>query len=363
MDEIREMLVQMHNLGDIDKSYIIYYDESNNIRRLKLTKNGLNIREPKCFVLGGIAHTNTFKKTDLDDLKSKLKLQKSVKDMKLGNLAKGNLPKILGTQKIQIFLQWLIEKNLFFHFFAMDVIYWSIVDIIDSILATNLELLPYQLNIKNDLYVILRADLKKPLEIFAKYSYPNVGKSKHHEFIKNLIDIVIERRHIIAPANFLALKNILEISYSLKSLPFLEDEEPNVLIRAFGDFYLHRISLFKNATHILDAESVVQNYMEKVAADSDEYSTQNYRFADSVDEYGIQISDVVIGLIGKCFTFINQSTLQEIISAKSNFSEIQRDNIAMLSGLIDISTSECPAFAQYTFCLDDIEKADLFFEK
>ena len=35
------------------------YDETNNVRRLRLTPEGFNIRSPDCFVLGGIVHRGT----------------------------------------------------------------------------------------------------------------------------------------------------------------------------------------------------------------------------------------------------------------------------------------------------------------
>jgi len=42
-------------MPNIHKRYTLYYDETNNIRRLALTDTGLNHDALDCFVLGGIA--------------------------------------------------------------------------------------------------------------------------------------------------------------------------------------------------------------------------------------------------------------------------------------------------------------------
>lgn len=56
---IREREITLHGLAKADDRYIIYYDETNNIRRLHVRSDGLNVREPKCFVVGGIVHRGT----------------------------------------------------------------------------------------------------------------------------------------------------------------------------------------------------------------------------------------------------------------------------------------------------------------
>lgn len=58
-----------------------------------------------------------------------LQLQKSTKEIKLCYLTKGDFLQILESKKIEIFLEWLLKNNLLIHFYVMDVIYWSVVDI------------------------------------------------------------------------------------------------------------------------------------------------------------------------------------------------------------------------------------------
>lgn len=55
VNKLRESTTIMGELRNVDHGYTFYYDETNNMRALKITKNGLNIGEqPICFALGGI---------------------------------------------------------------------------------------------------------------------------------------------------------------------------------------------------------------------------------------------------------------------------------------------------------------------
>lgn len=54
VNELREPIILKYGLQNIDNIYTFYYDETNNMRALKVTENGLNIGEqPICFALGG----------------------------------------------------------------------------------------------------------------------------------------------------------------------------------------------------------------------------------------------------------------------------------------------------------------------
>lgn len=362
-DKIRNMIIEMHGLSNVDKNYTIYYDESNNDRLIRLTDSGLNIANPGCFALGGIAHKGSYYDLELDELKTKLCLQQSVKDMKLKNLARGTFPQILEAERIQIFLQWLMEKELLVHFSVMDVIYWSMVDIIDSILTEYNQTQLYAMNrlLKNDLYEILRADFEIPLKILRNYSYPNVGKNKRVKFINELKSLLEERNDLIPDFNFNMLRGVLDIAKKLESLPYLENQEPDILIKSFSMMFFERIILFYNSSHIFDDEPVINESLTSIAVDDNADIMKNFRFAVSESEAGIQISDVVIGLIGKCFTFLNQTTSQEISAIKSGFSDRQRNSLSILDSLIERSISESPAFAHYILSNEDMMRAELLF--
>lgn len=53
VNEMREPDIGLYGLTGADDVYTIYYDETNNIRRLHVRPDGLNVKEPACFVLAG----------------------------------------------------------------------------------------------------------------------------------------------------------------------------------------------------------------------------------------------------------------------------------------------------------------------
>jgi hypothetical protein len=365
VNQIRDREIRLHGLTKADEIYTMYYDETNNIRRLHVRPDGLNIREPKCFVIGGVAHRGPVRDLKFDKLRSALRLQKTVKDMKLEHVAKGNFLRVLSAPKLETFLRWLLEHGLFVHYSALDPLYWSIVDIIDSILSEYGEatLIAANLNLKNDLYAILRHDQNDTVDLFQRYSYPDVGHEKRSAFVAELRDLLEHRRDLLPHFNFMMLKGVLQIAEKLDSLPYLEDEKPNVLINGFGFFFIHRICLFKNSEHILDVEEVVKAYLAGQIFFDGERKLTHHRFVKSHDEPGVQISDVVAGLLGKFFSLIQSTEPSELVEMRQNLSAQQKRNLGLLRELQNRSLEENPAFSHFVLSLEDQERAAFFLQE
>lgn len=90
INTIRDPAIQMHGLLKADEKYTLYYDETNNIRRLYVKPDGLNVAELNCFVIAGIAHHGEPKELPLNGLRSLMHLQNSVKELKLKHIGKGD---------------------------------------------------------------------------------------------------------------------------------------------------------------------------------------------------------------------------------------------------------------------------------
>ena len=80
----------------------------------------------------------------------------------------------------------------------------------------------------------------------------------------------------------------------------------------------------------------------------------------SKEEVGIQISDVIAGLLGRHFTYIRNHTLPELRNRKSTFSQIQQRNLEMLRTLIDRSDAYSDGFFHVVLPLDTIFKNNTF---
>ncbi len=134
VNEMRKPFIEHEKLECIDDLFTFYYDESNNIRKLHLTSKGLNVDKACNFVLAGIVHKGETHCADFDALRRSLNIQLSAKEIKLKHIGTGSFENILKSKKLGVLLKWLIDNNFYLHYFNLNVLYWSIVDIIDSII-------------------------------------------------------------------------------------------------------------------------------------------------------------------------------------------------------------------------------------
>jgi len=362
VNAFRDLIIKLHGLSAVDREYVMYYDETNNIRLLRVRTDGLNSPNPKCFAVGGIAHHGQIQQLDLALLRSELRIQKTATEIKLKHIAKGDFLKLLESSELEVFLRWLTKQGHFIHYSVLDPLYWSIVDVVDSILGEHDEEAIFSLHrsLKNSLYTILRDDYEGTVDIFRRYTYPDVGREKRAAFVAELRKLLELRSDLLAHYDHEMLKGVLKIAENLPKLPFLEDEAPNILINSFGPFFVERICLFKNARHIFDVEDVIQEHLSGKEFRDGEDKLLNFRFGVSHDETGIQLSDVVIGLIGKMFSYICANDAREIDSARKNLSPQQERSLFLLTNLIDRSINENKAFALQVLSDRDIRKAESF---
>jgi len=273
LDDLRE------NLGisieKLDDSFIFYYDETNNIRKLYLLKEkyfniGLD-NVYKNFILGGVCFSKEIDKVKIDDLKKNLKLQKNIKEIKLKHIAKGNFLECLTSNKLNIFLKWL-KNNSYIHFSSINFLFWSIVDIIDSAIYLYKELVPLHFDLKTVFYEIIKSNYEYFIDLFIEYEYPNIKREKANEFLDKL-KIAIRTKYQNIDIDLLKIdKNIFnkltEILLFLledsknKELAFIMDEEDHILINDLSEFYLRPIYTFVNSKHIFDVENNIKKIFE-----------------------------------------------------------------------------------------------------
>jgi len=90
----------------------LYHDETNNIRRLPLGELGLNVPDNKTFVIGGVALLPNAEIAGWQQLRKLLQMQPSAVEIKFKHLATGSYEELLGSRKLALFLQWLLDQNL-----------------------------------------------------------------------------------------------------------------------------------------------------------------------------------------------------------------------------------------------------------
>jgi len=363
IDEARNIAMRMSGLSGLDKVYTFYHDETNNIKKLRVVEGGLNVADPKVFVLGGVVHAGTPRLIDLSALRSEMKIQKSAPELKFDLVAKGDFLTALSSPKLTTFLRWLSESDLILQYFDLDPLFWSIVDIIDSVISARPDLshlLPYHMRLKSDLHALLRADLAATVRLFRTFGYPGLEPSERAPFITGLLDLIEKQENAIGHVNYMVLKGVIQAGRTASSLDFIEGNSRHLLIEAFTGFYRGRLALFTNSHHVFDEESTIQADLQSTSMTSGGAPLSNHRFADSKTEPGIQLSDVAVGILGKFHSYLAATPADVVGQVRDALTGIRLENALLLRDLIDSSDGANTAFLHHIASIDDIDKANLF---
>ena len=215
--------------------------------------------------------------------------------------------------------------------------------------------------IKNEFYRIVVSDLSSFLTLLKKYSYPNIQRDSTSLFLLEVSQFLKKNW----PQNQNQATEVLRQifvdvqSHSFTELAFLVDEKPDCLIDGFSNFFMGRICTFKNSTHIFDEEKEIEKALEPYNFVHEGKSIP-VSFVDSKNLGQIQASDVVVGFLGKYFSFIEKTPLPVLLQKKKNFTYSQKKNLSLLSELITLSDSISNALLFRITTMDSDWKSDSF---
>ncbi|NEX91190.1 DUF3800 domain-containing protein [Caulobacter sp. 17J65-9] len=364
ISRVRELTIQLHGLAKADAAYTLYYDETNNARRLHVTPDGFNVRDPACFVLGGVGHAGPPRPLDIAALHKAVRLQPTAKELKLEHLGGGDFLKLIGGQKVAAYLAWMKDQDLFVHYSAVDPVYWSTVDIVDAIISDDQmgHMTLFGGSLKDDLYTVLRIDLDHLADLYRRHGYPNIAQDAWPMFAGELLDILEAREELLDHFNYYTLKGVLQHAARGATLAYLEREAANTLIDSFVDFFAERFWLLKNATHVLDVEPFIRKRLDALDLCDGDRPITNFRFDDSKAEPGVQVSDPIVGLLGKFLTYIGRTDPEDLANDAQDLSPLQRANLSALNELLDRSAEENPAFMKNVMAATDLQRARDFLE-
>jgi hypothetical protein len=365
VSDVSRMTKMLAPTADFDSSFTFYYDETNNIRKFYVREIDFNSSFNSNFVLGGLVYEGN--QPDIKPLFDRLNLQKNITEVKLKHIAKGEFLDCLKAEKLNVFLKCFLENDLYIHYSSLNILYWSIADIVDSAIANSevaMQLgLGFSSHLKNDLYKLAKLEIDLVTELFYNFGYPNLKKESVLEFIEELTSIFDE---YIDTQEFHfgleSLRQILKEAKKKNSLPFIMDEEDHILIENFSQFYLRPIYLFKNSNHIFDNEVTISEIISKYTIIDDNQEVKNYSFIDSQSDLFIQASDIFVGLMGKFFSYINTSTRENIVGDFESLSERQLNNVDALIDLIDKSNNKNVAFLHSIDSYEELTKMSLIDE-
>lgn len=254
--------------------------------------------------------------------------------------------------KVYLLLKWLYESDLFIHYSNANNLYFALVDIIDSIdTFENYNVSVFYL--KDILYDLVRKNYKDFYNLMLKYDYPNILQK----------DIIHFCNRILAYALKMEKSPYLEIligglkqAKKQKELLFLSGNKEKEVIEDYFGFYLQRIATFINAKHIFDNEENIKESLKKYNFCNGNTQLSNYTFVDSISNPLIQISDCVVGFLGKFFTYINSIDILEAQQLPQKLNEQQLKTLGLFSKLITKSEK----LSKILFCsIQPIKNYDL----
>lgn len=362
INEKREHLVNMFQEADFDKSYLFFYDETNNLRKFYVKEEDFNSSFSSNFILGGLVFEKSI--PDLSELFKGLGLQKSTKDVKLKHIAKGDFINCLKSRKLHFFLKYLLDNNICIHFTWLNILYWSIADIVDSAIANSETAMKVgrimKDKVRSDFYKFSKIELNAIINLFYKYKYPNLKKEDIVPFIDDLISLFHdylfdEEFHF----GLESLRQVFEEARDNRSMPFLESNDNFILIKDFSDFYLSPLYLFKNSEHYFDNEDSVKEIMDNTSLIDGTRKVSNFYFLDSKDNLAIQASDILVGIIGKLSNFLNTSSYKEVKMKVESLNDIQKESFDIIIDLIDFAYQENPGFLVMFDCKEETDKFHL----
>ncbi|WP_428257561.1 DUF3800 domain-containing protein [Gallibacter sp. Marseille-QA0791] len=309
-----------------------YYDESNNIRKLWLDENDFNAPIDSDFVLGGVMYFGDKSTADVDSLKTKLRLQKSAKEMKFKHISKAkSFLECLNEEKVLFFLQWLYDSDLYIHFSNVNNLYFAIVDIIDSIDEPGY--IPFIYQMKNELYKLVRKNYRDFYSLLVRCNYPNVSSKDIDYFYTHILGY-IDNSCVDIPFDLEILRQGVKAARKQKELSFLQGNMEKTVIENYFSFYTRPIGVFPHAKHIFDNEYKIEEIFAEYEFYNGESKLENYEFVNSINNPLVQVSDCIVGLLGKYYTYTNSIDIYQAHQLFTILSDRQRKALRVLAQLI-----------------------------
>lgn len=365
VSEFREMIKLSAPTANFDSHFEFYYDETNNLKKFYVREEDFNYSFTANFVLGGIVLENN--QIDFAPLFNGLKLQKNIKEVKFKHIASGSFIDCLKSNKLSVYLKFLLDNDILIHYSSINILYYSIVDIVDSAIVNSEITMKldngFSLYLKNDLYKLAKLEIESVIELFYQFEYPNIKKESVIIFIEaltSLFDKYIDTEEFHFGLE--SLRQILKEAKKKETLPFIMDDEDFILLKDFSQFYFRPIYTFINSNHIFDNEDSIVEIFNNIEFKNGNTKLNTYTFKDSKSDILLQISDVFVGLIGKLTNFINTSTPDDIFQIVQSLNAVQQTNLDALLDLISKSNNQNVGFLHHIDSFEEMRKMRLIHE-
>lgn len=349
VEDQKKVVFDLSGIPPFEEEMTFYYDESGNCRKFSLTDTGFNNIDALKgdFVLAGVTHEGRSFDIDVPSLYSVLDYKEGQKELKFKHLFHNSKDflSFMGSKRATGFLEWLSKSGLYIHYSALNNLYYSLVDIVDSLWETHPQCIMYMWEIKGALYDFVIDHQDEVVDIFIRHTYPDVKDAS--AFCNELCYLIWEYNddNEYDPGFFLELlRQMLKTAGKLDELIFVQDNEPFMLIQEYYIFYTERCEIFSKSHHIFDEELTVQKQISDLELYEDGVQLNNWQFVKSHENIYVQVSDLIAGLLRKLFMFLDEHSLTDIVSIAMKLNDTQIKNFTILSMLISKSDEKSPLF-------------------
>ena len=133
----KETTADLTGIPPCNDVFTFYYDETGNCRKFSLTDKGYNSEDAveNNFILAGVLHHGTEFQIDFDSLYSQLGYSAEQKELKFKHiyLNSKSFLDFIGSKRASIYIEWLYKSGLYVHYSTLNNLYYSLVDIVDSL--------------------------------------------------------------------------------------------------------------------------------------------------------------------------------------------------------------------------------------
>ena len=347
--DIKKTVKGLNGIAPFDEVMTFFYDESGNCRKFSLTENGVNSTDALKgdFVLAGVAYEGLDKEIDVSGLYKALDYKEGQKEIKyrhLYNKSKDFLS-FMGSARATAFLEWLEKSGLYIHYSALNNLFYSLVDLVDSLWDDFPQCMVFFWEIKSAHYDFTAIHTDEIIQLLYRFDYPNVTDCQG--FCMELCNYIASYSNDdeYYPGFFLELlRQMLETAGKKNKLIFVQDNTPYVLVKEYYLFYLERCQIFSKSIHAFDEEPAVQKQLQDVELVENGKVLQNYSFVSSDKNIYIQISDLVAGLLRGLFMFLDSTSFEDIPKLVAEMNVEQATNFKIIWDMLSKSNSKSMLF-------------------
>ena len=361
---MQQELCDMWGINNQTK-YVFYYDESNNCRKFWVddSKQQFNTDYTADFVLAGLVKKEEdIVDVSLETFRKPLKLQGNVEEIKFKKLyAKGDFLQCVKEKRLLETLSWIDKSPFYIHYTNVNNLFYTLVEIFDSIVKPD-EISEFgydYFKMKSVFYHMFKGKADKLQILMFKYKYPNIQREDVEAFCNELLFLLGSRKEMKEEEKFLA--GMLARASKSDELVFLHDNDDYIMQENYAEFYADPIRKYQKSTHIFDEETTVQDIVKKQIAQGQNMA-DNFKFVKSETDIFVQLSDVVAGILGKLFKYINSTSVNQRRKDVEGLSKLQIDNILLIDKLRTEADWENPGFLCSIAPLDEVGILNMFFE-